>query len=166
MVDSSYEIRITLNTHELARLATALLDELEKQKQGIAPSVTEIRKKAKELFVAGSKVAASHSGSNFGYHGALYYADFQAPPFGSLFNVEWGGTRGIPPGWHKREPDEVKARIEALAGVTFGSVEESITAPLDSPKRMRREILIQLAPLHRLPEEQIKGNPPARHGSV
>jgi hypothetical protein len=69
-----------------------------------------------------------------------------------MFNVEWGGIHGIPPGWTKRDPEEVKLRIEKLASLSFAAVEDAIKAPLDSAKKLHKEILIQLAPLHQLPD--------------
>lgn len=45
----------------------------------------------------------------------------------------------------------MKLRIEARATATFAAVEEAVKVPLDSAKRLQREILIQLAPLHQLP---------------
>jgi hypothetical protein len=133
-------------------LASVLLAEIEKQGRNDAPIVAETKERADKLLAAAHKVAASHSGSNFGYHGALYYRDFEVPSLRSMFNVEWGGIHGIPSGWTKREPDEVKLRIEAIALLSFASTQEAIKNPLDSAKRMLREISIQLAPLHQLPD--------------
>ncbi|MBZ5705001.1 MAG: hypothetical protein LAN63_06580 [Acidobacteriia bacterium] len=140
------------NVKELARVAAALLVEVKKQEQANRATVAEIKQQAEALGAATSKLAASHSGSNFGYHGALYYRDFEVPSIRSMFNVEWGGIHGLPAGWAKREPDEVKARIEAETGLAFRNVEEAVKAPLESAKRLLREILIQLAPLHQLPD--------------
>jgi len=141
-----------LNTKELARLAAVLRADIEKQKRENATTVAETERKARQLLDAVHKVASSHSGSNFGYHGVLYYRDFQVPQLGSMFSVEWGGIDGIPPGWTKREPDEVRLRIETIASQTFAAVEETIQKPMDSAKQLQREILIQLAPLYQLPD--------------
>jgi hypothetical protein len=143
---------VGLNTKELARFAAVLRGGIEKQERENATTVGEIKQKAGQLLDAVNKVASSHSGSNFGYHGALYYQDFQVPQLGSMFNVEWGGINGIPPGWTKREPDEVKLRIEKIASLTFAAIEKTIQQPLNSAKQMQGEILIQLAPLHQLPD--------------
>ena len=80
----------------------------------MATEVSNIFRQADDLFNAAVKVGASHSGSNFGYHGALYYGNFEPPPLDEMFSVEWGGIRGIPPEWKKREAEEVKHAIEAL----------------------------------------------------
>ena len=69
-----------------------------------------------------------------------------------MFNVEWGGYRGVPAGWQKREPEEVKARIEELAHTKFQDVEDAVKVPLAAAKELHREIIIHLAPLHQLSE--------------
>lgn len=143
---------VSINVAELVRLATALLTEIDAQIQAENANVTAAKQDAQKILEAASKVAASHSGSNFGYHGALYYRDFQAPPVGSTFSVEWGGIHGLPAGWVKIEPEEVKRKIEALAGLAISDAEEKVKAPLASAKRLHRDILIRLAPLHQLPE--------------
>jgi hypothetical protein len=62
-------------------------------------------------------VERAWSGSPAGYHAELYYRNFEAPPMDKRFNVEWGGLRGIPEGWAQRDPEQVRARIEELAGL-------------------------------------------------
>jgi hypothetical protein len=141
-----------LNPKELGRLASVLLSEIQKQKHSIGASVAAISKQADGLFDAAIKVGRSHSGSNFGYHGALYYGDFEVPQLGSMFNVEWGGIHGLDDGWKKREPDEVRNRIEKLAGVSFAAPEDAVKPDLDAAKRLHEEVLVKLAPLHKLPD--------------
>jgi hypothetical protein len=152
MTDASTRPRAVLNTKEFGSLASTLLEGLRKQKEQIAATVGDLTEQADKLFEAATKVGRSHSGSNFGYHGALYYKDFEAPSLGAMFNVEWGGVNGIPPGWTMRGPEEVKLRIEKIAAVTFTATEEAIKAPLNAAKEMHKEILIRLAPLHQLPD--------------
>jgi hypothetical protein len=150
MADSNPRAEAVLNTKELAKLASALLSEVTEQKNEHATSVATITSEADKLFDGAVGVGRAHSGSNFGYHGALYYRGFEVPPLGSMFNVEWGGIHGIPPGWTKREPEEVKIQIERTTSATFASLEKEIKVPLDFAKRLHKEILIQLAPLHQL----------------
>jgi hypothetical protein len=151
MTDANPSISV-LNKKALAKLASTLLQEVTTQKTQDGLKVEALIRQSDTLLEASHRLAASHSGSNFGYHGALYYRDFEIPPMGSMFNVEWGGIHGIPPGWKKREPEEVKRKIESLASVTFENIEDGIKAPLASAKKLHRELLIQLAPLHQLPE--------------
>lgn len=152
MTDAIIPPGVTLNAKELGRLAFSLLEAAQKQKTQFAPLVADLNQKAKKLFDAAISVGRSHSGSAFGYHSALYYRDFESPPLGEMFNVEWGGLNGIAPGWTKRDEDEVKRRIEELASQTFAVTEEALKAPLDGAKELLKEILIRLAPLHRLPD--------------
>lgn len=102
MADSNSVARAAvLNTKELGKLASNLLDEVRKQRDEHNAKVITTGHQADELLKVAMKLAASHSGSNFGYHGALYYGDFDAPPIGGMFSIEWGGIHGIPPGWKK-----------------------------------------------------------------
>ena len=150
MADFNSRTEVVLNVKELGKVASRLLQEVRKQKDDSAATVAAIHRQADELFDMAVRVGRAHSGSNFGYHGALYYRDFEQPPLGSMFNVEWGSYHGLPPGWTKREPEEVKLRIEQLASVTFAAEEDAIKPPLYSAKQLHKEILIQLAPLHQL----------------
>jgi hypothetical protein len=150
MTDAGTRSKVILNTKELGSVASSLLEEVRKQKEQMAATVVDLTRQGEELFQAVTKVGRSHSGSSFGYHSMLYYRDFEVPPLGAMFNVEWGGINGIPPGWMKREPDEVKLRIEKLASSTFEAVEHTVKAPLRTAKELHKEILIRLAPLHQL----------------
>ena len=152
MTDAGTRPKVILNTKELGKVASTLLQEVQKQKEQMATTVGDLAQQGDKLFEAATEVGRSHSGSNFGYHGALYYRGFEAPSLGNMFSVEWGGVNGIPPGWTKREPDEVKLRIEKIATVTFVAAEEAVKAPLNTAKELHREILIRLAPLHQLPD--------------
>jgi hypothetical protein len=143
---------VILNTRELGRVAAALLGEVRKQEAQIAPVLLDLTKQAEGLYGAASKIGRSHSGSNFGYHGALYYGDFETPSLREMFNVEWGGLHGLPPEWKTRKPEEVKLLIEKLADVTYASTEEALKVPLNAAKDLHKEILIRLAPLHQLPD--------------
>jgi hypothetical protein len=152
MTDAGTRPKVILNTKELGTVASTLLGEVQKQKEQIGPSVVEVTRQADKLFEAVITVGRSHSGSSFGYHSALYYRNFETPSLGTMFNVEWGGINGIPPGWMKREPEEVKHQIEKLASVTLAAAEEAIKAPLNAAQEVQKEILIRLAPLHQLPD--------------
>jgi hypothetical protein len=143
---------IILNRNELGRMASALLEEVRKQKEQLSVVVVDLAEQAEKLFQAAISVGRSHSHSNFGYHGSLYYKDFEIPTLSTMFNVEWGGVDGIAPGWAQRRPDEVKRRIEELAGLSFGATKEAVKIPLGAAKELLQDILIRLAPLHQLPD--------------
>jgi predicted nucleotide-binding protein len=62
----------------------------------------------------------SHSRSWFGDHSSTYYGDFQAPPGGRTFDVEWGFVPGFHgsnnPGWRTYSRDDIKAFVFADIG--------------------------------------------------
>lgn len=75
---------------------------------------------ADALIESASKIGKSFSGSWFGYHSRIYYANFQVPPPGAVFSQEWGlmdvfsmGTRGS---WHECSFDYVVSVIYEDAG--------------------------------------------------
>jgi predicted nucleotide-binding protein len=68
---------------------------------------------------AAAEVARAWSGSSFGFHSRVYYADLQPPPPGAHFSSEWGflgqfhGTTGD---WREYDHVEVIELIRAKAG--------------------------------------------------
>ena len=62
----------------------------------------------------------SHSRSWLGDHSSTYYGDFQAPPGGRTFDVEWGFVPGFHgsnnPGWRTYSRDDIKAFVFANIG--------------------------------------------------
>lgn len=78
-------------------------------------STTQQTKEAVDL------VGESWSGSSLGYHANVYYKDFQVPPPGAHFSMEWGlidsmglGTSGS---WSEYVSRDVKAYLRQLSGV-------------------------------------------------
>ena len=84
----------------------------------------------------------SHSGSWFGDHSTTYFEDFQAPPPGHSFNVEWGFELGYDgsrnPGWRIYSRSEVCDYI-------FGDIEEGIFQELDA---LAKQLTSNLAAVH------------------
>lgn len=125
-----------------------LLSKIQQQQESNAQMLSQIRADAKALTEAARRVEASSSGSNFGYHSELYYRDFETPPAGHRFNVEWGCVNGPQPGWGSKIPEQVKERIEHISEREFEKVEHDSAQLVDSSKQLLDEILIALAPLH------------------
>lgn len=125
-----------------------LLKAIEKEELDNGPEAARLRTCANRLLTAARTVEDSASGSNFGFHGELYYGDFQRPPH--RFNIEWGGINGLPPGWKTRTPEEVKQRIEELAKLSFDDAEQQSVRILESAKHLANEIIIAMSPLHRI----------------
>jgi hypothetical protein len=90
------------------------------------------------------KIDRSWSRSFAGYHGLLYFNDFQEPEIKELFNSEWGGIKGIPKGWNKKKPEEVKSKIEQLVGNKFSldHFEDEAQKLTDNISVIHTEILI------------------------
>jgi hypothetical protein len=133
---------------KLEQRAAELLAKVRKQAKDYKGAVSQLRKEAQALIEAGGTVEASASGSNFGYHAELYYRDFEKPPLGRQFNVEWGGINGPQQGWMQKSRDEVKRRMEELSGVRFDKLEGDRASLVDAAKSLCEELLIELASLH------------------
>src|SRR5437763_557524 len=109
-----------------------LLIEIDRAEQALKPSLDKYGNAARKLLDEAVKITESWSGSYCGYHSELFYGDFEKPPFAGRFSPEWGGLHGIPAGYHQRTPDEVKDKIEHLAGCTFSDVERGTATAIDS----------------------------------
>lgn len=79
----------------------------------------EIREPLAAMDAAAIKFSAAWSGSNLGYHADVYYQDFEPPPPGSHWSIEWGfhgmvyGSTGD---WTEYRHDQVLELVEAAAG--------------------------------------------------
>lgn len=82
-------------------------------------SIEEITHNAKKMKIACDRVKDSWSGSCIGFHSKLYYRNFQKPPRGEMFSVEWGGHNGISEVWGERTSEDVKKAIGDLVGKNF-----------------------------------------------
>lgn len=142
-----------VNRRKLTKTAAQLLQILKEQRGAEEELSSSLLSKSEALFRAANRVGESFSGSNFGYHGRLYYADFEPPP--EPFSVEWGGVYGIPTGWATKTPEHVRQRIEELSAESFSAVGDQTKRLLKQAKSLQTEILIQLAPLHNT--EDLKG---------
>jgi hypothetical protein len=59
------------------------------------------------------------SGSYIGWHGKMYFDDFQKPLHHQRFSGEWGAIHGMPDGWEEKDADQVRAKIDELVGAGF-----------------------------------------------
>jgi hypothetical protein len=134
----------------LSTTAAALLAKTTVLEQQLKEEVAEVSRKCNRLFDAATKLAQCWSGSYFGYHSELYYGNFERPPLDKRFNPEWGGLRGIPPGWRKRGHEEVKTQIESEASASFEQVESISKKMTHAGQELQTEILVSLAPLSQL----------------
>ena len=100
-----------------------------------------------KLFDACRKIERSWSGSYAGWHGRLYFRNFEIPSITEKFSGEWGAVQGIPEGWQERESEEVKAEIEELVGnsLSLDEFEQTINRAHDEANNTRDEITILLS---------------------
>ncbi len=99
----------------MQRLETLLADFNTKY----SSTIEELSINAEKMKAACDRIRDSWSGSCIGYHSKLYYGDFEKPPRGEMFSVEWGGINGLSEAWRERTPEEVKTAITQLVGDNF-----------------------------------------------
>ena len=90
-------------------------------REKFVPVISQIHETSQRLRGACTKVQSSWSGSFAGWHGSMYYRDFEVPPFGVRFSSEWGGINGIPDGWEEKTPEVAQKKIEGLVGDNFSA---------------------------------------------
>lgn len=98
---------------ELRGIADRLNESVE---NGSSAAVTE---PLDHLERSATEIAKAWSGSSFGFHARIYYADLAPPPPGAHFSAEWGfeGTfQGTTGDWREYNHDEVLNEIRARAG--------------------------------------------------
>ncbi len=101
---------------------------------------------AKLLLDASQKVGRSHSGSWFGWHAEVYFANLSEPPLENRFSVEWGEVSSE----HWRHPsiEQVEKRIEELAGAEFSSLKKDAQELADAMRAIQNDHVAELAPIH------------------
>lgn len=132
----------------LTETAISLLAKVKVLEEGISAKLGELQKRSEKLSKAAQDVGESWSGSALGYHSELHFGDFQKPPLGARFSPEWGGMNGLPDGWRPRTADEVRERIEKLAGTAVINLEEDTAAILAQAKALHSEIVTEVSALH------------------
>ena len=93
------------------------------------------------------RIQDSWSGSFAGWHGRMYFHDFQTPTVHEQFNGEWGGIHGIPDGWEERRTEEVEAKINELVGNGFDvrAFEDELPKIRKEAEKMRDDVAIHLS---------------------
>lgn len=109
-----------------------------------ATKLEECAKLSDSLSDTCNKLSRSWSGSYAGWHGNMYFGDFEIPSLRQKFSGEWGGIHGIPPGWGEKQPEEVSAKIEALMGDDFSieKLEADIKKLRQDVEALQREVVI------------------------
>ncbi|MBU4482609.1 MAG: TIGR02391 family protein [Actinomycetia bacterium] len=93
------------------------------------------------------KIERTWSGSFAGWHGKMYFRNFQIPSIYERFSGEWGSINGIPDGWEEKQPEEVSAKIEELVGDDFSvkKFEDSIKKFREESEVLKNEIAISFS---------------------
>ena len=100
------------------------------------------------------------SGSFAGWHGKMYFRNFEVPALNEKFSGEWGGINGIPDGWEEKQNEEVKLQVETLIGDNF-SIDEykkDIVKIKKNAEDLKNEVIIILSSsdFQRLPDKEIR----------
>jgi hypothetical protein len=106
-----------------------------------------IGKSATAVKAAVETVAESFSGSWFGWHAETYYGNFEKPPWGQLFDVEWGAYHGLPPAWQPRTKADVDKRVEELSQHSLIELSKQQWVLARVMNELRDDFLARLAPI-------------------
>jgi hypothetical protein len=132
----------------LADTANALRGKVKAVEEKLSSKLSALLSTGEKLTDAASNVEESWSGSALGYHSELHYGIFERPPLQARFDPEWGGIHGLPAGWESRTPDEVKERIEQLAGTAFTDLETGTSEVVAEAQALQSEIVTEVSALH------------------
>lgn len=103
---------------------------------------------SEKLREACGKIERTWSGSFAGWHGKMYFRNFEIPSIYERFSGEWGGINGIPDGWEEKQPEEVREKIEELVGDSFSAekFEDDIKTLRKEAETLKNEVTITFSP--------------------
>jgi hypothetical protein len=92
-------------------------------------------------------VEQTWSGSYIGWHGKMYFRDFEKPQHYERFSGEWGDIRGMPAGWEEKDADQVRAKLDDLIGGGFSvaTFEDRVSAVRAGLADLRAEVDLMLS---------------------
>ena len=125
----------------------ALLSFIESHRAQHSELAKSIGRSAVAVKAAAEIVAESFSGSWFGWHAEMYYDNFQKPPWGELFDVEWGAYHGLPAGWRLRTKADVNKKVEELSQNSLIELSKQQWVLARAMKQLQGDFLAQLAPI-------------------
>jgi len=122
-------------------------EELNKFRKNHTSVLKETEEMAEHLIDACGQIESSWSGSFAGWHGRMYFRDFEIPSIHEQFNGEWGGIHGIPDGWEEKRAEEVEARINVLVGKGFSvkGFEDGLPKLREEAVKLRDEVVINFS---------------------
>jgi len=122
----------------------SLIKDFQKKKFNDLKTVSEL---SDALQDACGKIERSWSGSFIGWHGRMYFRDFQVPSHYEKFSGEWGDVNGLPEGWEEKQTEEVETKVDELVGNKFSvkKFENEIKIFRKETENFRNEIVIVLS---------------------
>src|SRR2546426_10516675 len=125
--------------NSLAEVKTLLADFQEKH----GAALDGLPGRGSKLREACRKIERSWSGSFAGWHGKMYFGNYETPTIYQMFSGEWGGINGIPDGWEEKQAEEEERRIDELVGNGFSSekYKEEVKSFRSEAEQLRDDVL-------------------------
>jgi hypothetical protein len=130
-------------------LTNEIRETIRRFESGQAKILATIRAHNEKLEVAVRSLQQSWSGSFAGWHGRMYFGEFEKPTVHEMFSPEWGGIRGVPEGWQERSTEEVAAHIDHAVGAGFSiaAYEKDVKTVREALHDLREDLKIELSGL-------------------
>ena len=123
-----------------------LLSDFRAKHTKVLEKIPELSEKLRDVC---GKIERTWSGSFAGWHGRMYFRDFQIPSVYERFSGEWGGINGIPDGWEEKQPEEVRDKIDELVGSGFSAdkFEKEVESFRKEAEKLRDEVVVAFSSL-------------------
>src|SRR5579872_4661120 len=127
-------------------MSASLKDQINKQvgdfESQYADDLSELSSKANGLRDVCSALERTWSGSFIGWHGLMYFRDFEIPLHHEKFSGEWGDIHGLPDGWEEKDAEQVRKKINQLMGRDFSikNFENKTNEVRSALKDMQKEV--------------------------
>lgn len=127
-------------------------------KETASLSCQKLKRDSEALIQACNKIEKSWSGSFAGWHGRMYFKNFEKPQLQERFSGEWGGIHGIPDVWQEKDSEEVKSVLEKMVSEDFSIdvLEKEAKALQQNAEQIKNELVITLSAINlsSFPDEQ------------
>lgn len=107
-------------------ILTKLKGEIKKFEDLLSKKLNNYPKTLNELMEKIGVVEESWSGSWVGFHSSLYYGDFEKPPMGDVFDIEWGSINGFSDKWQDRSYENISTFIEKERAVSLEKISKQL----------------------------------------
>lgn len=123
------------------------IEEIKSEVNELKIKVTNNIEAAKKVSNVCNKINNSWSGSDLVGHANLFYGNYETPPTGGRFSIEWGLIHGIPNGWDERSGDDIRQKIEADAKVSLKDLDTEADQITDKFEEIRKKAIVVCASL-------------------